>query len=79
MDQEDRDPLDEPRSIEPLPPDFYVTERSLAERTGTSARMWQALRQQGKGPPYVRLSSRCIRYQWGAVQEWLANRTLTRT
>lgn len=78
MDQEEDDSFD-PHTVETFAPDVYVSERILAERTGTTARMWQALRQKGEGPPFVRLSARCVRYQWGAVQQWLAERTKTRT
>lgn len=79
MDQDDQDLGDEPSNVEPIVPIVYVTERMVAERTGTSMRMWQALRQNGGGPSFVRLSNRCVRYRWSEVEQWLAERTRTHT
>lgn len=63
----------------PIPEDRYVSERELTERTSTSPRMWQSLRERGGGPPFVRLSARCVRYKWGDVERWLEERTRVNT
>jgi hypothetical protein len=59
--------------------DLYVSERTLAQRTGTSPRMWQSLRQNGGGPAFVRISARCVRYRWRDVERWLGDREATTT
>jgi predicted DNA-binding transcriptional regulator AlpA len=59
--------------------DVLISEAELAARTGTSRRMWQEARRRGDGPPFVRISARCIRYSLATVEKWLAARTQTRT
>ncbi len=56
-----------------------VATKDVAKRTGTSSRLWDALRCKGGGPYYVRISSRCVRYRWGDVISWLSERRLTHT
>lgn len=48
-----------------------IDETELARRTGTSTRTWQAYRVRKYGPPYIRISARCIRYDWRKVVIWL--------
>ena len=54
--------------------DEYVTERTLKTRTQISTRHWQRLRQSRDGPPHIVIGRRCIRYEWGAVVDWLQAR-----
>lgn len=42
---------------------------------GLSVRALEARRHQGKGPPYVRISSRAVRYDPSALHEWIEERT----
>jgi predicted DNA-binding transcriptional regulator AlpA len=51
--------------------EVFLSEKEVSIRTGTSPRTWQAYRVRGIGPKYIRLSSRCIRYKWSDVVEWL--------
>ena len=60
------------RTMQSPDDDVYVDERELARRTGLSARYFQRLRQEGRGPPYAKLSARCVRYSWARAKAWLA-------
>jgi len=48
-----------------------LSEKDLARLTGFSVRSYQKWRVQGSGPPYLRFSSRCVRYRQREVQLWL--------
>lgn len=45
---------------------------------GLSARALEARRHQGKGPPYVRISSRAVRYEPVALRQWIEEKTVRR-
>lgn len=49
---------------------ILVNEREAADMLGLTPRTLQAWRQQGEGPPYVRVSSRCIRYRIADLEDW---------
>lgn len=57
-----------------LSEEHYVSDTRVAEITGLSRRFFQIARQRGSGPPFVRVSSRCVRYKWGDVEAWLKAR-----
>lgn len=52
-----------------------LTEQDAAEILGVTLEGLQRLRRQGAGPAHVQLSPKLIRYQPGAVQAWITERT----
>lgn len=44
-------------------PDELLTDKEAAELTKLSVRTFQAWRMSGKGPEYIRISSRAVRYR----------------
>ena len=56
-----------------------LKETVAADRIGLSARTLQRLRQDGGGPPFVKLTERRVGYSEQALQEWLAARTVAST
>lgn len=48
--------------------------RQAAELLGLRPAALAAWRQRGDGPPYIRISSRCVRYDPGDLTEWLDER-----
>ena len=46
-----------------IDPDALLTQRQAAQLLGLSERCLENWRSRGGGPPYVRISSRCIRYR----------------
>ena len=61
------------------PPRLLVSERDAAAMLGLSDRTLQLWRQRGEGPPYVRISSRCVRYRVADLEDWAAERVRTST
>jgi hypothetical protein len=55
-------------------PDDLLTTEQLADWLGTSTQFVENGRAQSYGPPYVRLSPRCIRYRRADVVAWLRSR-----
>lgn len=51
----------------------------VAEHLGMSPGGLAKLRMEGKGPAFIRVNSRTIRYRWMAVEAWLDGRTHTTT
>lgn len=52
--------------------DRLIREEEAAEMLGVSVRTLQAWRYRGGGPPYVRISSRCVRYNHATLSQWAA-------
>ena len=52
----------------------YLTTRSVAAHTNTSASFWNQRRVRGDGPPYIKLGTRVL-YELAEVEEWLGSRT----
>ena len=52
-----------------------VDEDELSNRLGLSPRTLQGWRVDGSGPPYIRISQGCIRYDVDQVNNWLGDRT----
>jgi predicted DNA-binding transcriptional regulator AlpA len=46
----------------------------VAERTGLLMETLAQWRSQGKGPPYLKISRNCVRYQQCDLDGWLAER-----
>lgn len=56
-----------------------MTTEEAAEFLGFSPRMLEKRRHRGDGPPYVRISSRAVRYRPEALRRWLDERTVNRS
>ena len=56
------------------PPKILLDEREAANSYGLTPRCFQAWRARGGGPPFVKVSSRCIRYRVSDLEEWAQNR-----
>ena len=58
-------------------PDFWyslIAEKAAGEFLDLTVRGMQAMRQRGGGPPYVRVSARCIRYRRADLRAWAEKR-----
>ena len=55
-----------------------LTTDELADKLDVSPRTLQDWRHRGEGPPFVKLGD-CVRYKWSAVEQWMADRTYSRT
>lgn len=64
-------PETKPLDLRALPPDLFLSERQLADATGESAAFYRKQRHRGKGPKFVQLGERKIRYRVRDVLEWL--------
>lgn len=53
---------------------ILLDEREAADLIGLTPRFMQSRRSQGDGPPYVKISSRCIRYRPEDLRQWAAER-----
>lgn len=49
-----------------------LTEKQVSDLLGLKQRTLQQWRLFDRGPKYIKLSVRVIRYRWRDVQEWLA-------
>jgi hypothetical protein len=56
-----------------------IAESPAADFVGVEPRTMQGYRQRGDGPPYIRLSFRCIRYRRIDLREWAEKRRRTST
>ncbi len=56
-----------------------INEKAGAAFLGLTDRTMQAYRQRGCGPPYIVLSSRCLRYRRIVLREWAEARVRTST
>jgi predicted DNA-binding transcriptional regulator AlpA len=56
---------------------MLINERALSLRTGISVRTYQKWRMTGGGPPFVKVSSRCIRYRLSDVSSWIDQNSST--
>jgi hypothetical protein len=63
-------------TTEPL---FLLDERGAARFLGLQPRTLQAWRHSGGGPPYVVISSRCIRYRIADLEAFAADRVRAST
>ena len=60
-------------------PTRYLDEPAAAAYLGLSPRTLQVWRRTGDGPPYSRLSQRCIRYDTRTLDRWMVERIRTST
>ena len=60
-------------------PESLLSEAQSADLLGVTPRALQAWRQRGGGPPFVRISSRCVRYRRRDLIGWAEARLRTST
>lgn len=53
--------------------------KDAAHLLGFEPRTMEELRRKGSGPPFIRLSSRSVRYRLDALEQWLEERTFRST
>lgn len=53
--------------------------KGAAKFLGMSPRSLEGMRVDGSGPPFVKISDRCIRYRLSDIESWLASKVQTRT
>lgn len=58
---------------------ILLDERAAATAIGMTPRTMQEWRRTGTGPPYVRISSRCVRYRPEDLAAWAAERVHSST
>ena len=63
----------------PTAPDLLRNEVQAAAFLGVSPRALQKWRVNGRGPQYLRLSSRCIRYSHSELVRWVEERVCRAT
>ena len=68
-----------PSHAENLGPVVLVDERRAARALGLEPRTLQEWRRRGGGPPFVRISSRCVRYRLVDLEAWAAARVVGST
>lgn len=56
--------------------DRFITPKKTAEILQVKDRTLEQWRLYGKGPPYIRVSRRCIRYDEQAVRQWMEARSV---
>ena len=61
--------------LEPDHPDRLLLPPEAAERLRLTSRALENWRNKGDGPPYIRISHRCVRYRLGTLNDWLSKRT----
>lgn len=64
-----------PEEVQRRPEDSLMSETQAAAFVGVSRRTLQGWRLRGEGPRYHRISSRCIRYSRGLLEDWLERTT----
>jgi hypothetical protein len=62
-------------TVEQMGPLRLMTPDMLAKWRGVSVRELATMRRQGRGPAYVRLNSRLIRYRYEDYREWRKEET----
>lgn len=51
-----------------------LTNTDVAKLLGIAPRSLEQMRHKGTSPPFVRISSRCVRYRMADVERWIAER-----
>lgn len=54
--------------------DALLNQRQAAARLGLAPRTLESFRFKGGGPPFVRISARCVRYRPADLDAWIADR-----
>lgn len=63
----------------PEEPSTLLRQQDAAQFLDVSVRFLENRRYLGGGPPFVRLSSRAVRYRREDLEQWIAGRTFTST
>jgi predicted DNA-binding transcriptional regulator AlpA len=58
---------------------ILLTEAEAADLIGLTPRFLTERRRKGDGPPFVKISSRCLRYRPEDIHQWAAERLRTST
>ena len=56
---------------------MLVTTTQAAEMLALKPRTLEDLRMDGRGPRFVRLGHRCVRYSHAALADWIASKEVT--
>ena len=56
-----------------------LTDKEAGKQYNFSHRTFQKWRSVGGGPPFVRISARCIRYRPCDIEKWIEDRVSTST
>lgn len=56
-----------------------LNEKEIAEQLNVTPSCLQAWRYRGDGPPFIKISSRCVRYQSIDLQVWIDQRRCSST
>ena len=54
--------------------DILMTPPQTAQMTGLTERGLEGMRYKGGGPPFIRISARCVRYRRGDLLAWIESR-----
>ena len=65
--------MDTKMSNQQIDPDQLLKEEEGAKLCGVTRRAFQQWRFDGKGPRYVSISRRCVRYRRQDIIEWIEN------
>jgi hypothetical protein len=57
-------------------PPVYLTPEAAAAILGVSVHTLEDWRWKRKGPPWIRISRSCVRYDQKVLQDWLASRSV---
>ena len=52
-------------------PRSLLTEKEAAALLNVTPSCLQAWRYRGEGPPFIKISARCVRYRWIDLQLWI--------
>ena len=64
-------------TAEPARP--LATDKDFARFAGVTPGQVAQLRELGRGPMFIRVTGRQIRYRWADIEEWLDTRTCMRS
>jgi hypothetical protein len=64
-----------PTPLEQRHPEDIESTDQIAVDYNIPRRILMDLRISGGGPPYIKVSHKCVRYRRGPFEEWLAGRT----
>ena len=59
--------------------EVLLNEHQASKLFGLTPRWFQKKRLEGGGPPFIRISSRCIRYQKKSLLDWAESYLVTST
>ena len=72
-------PINSPRPEPNADPDSLIRQEEAALILGVSPRAMENFRYRGRGPSYVKISARCIRYRRSDLRDFIEERVRTST